>query len=254
MPRVIKSPFIKVDDDNIVTIDINNYNKSHSDLSGETEPSNQSQESNVEQEEELTIIEKARYEANLIIEQAKQDANIIKLRAKLETNEKKEKIYKETEESAYKEGYNKGLSDTNRLKQEAQKVLEDAYKERELIIDSTEPDIVNLIHSILDKLFEDAVKINPQIIYLLVKQGLEGTSVYGDVKIRVSSEDYDETIESTDKIASLLSSSLNIEIVKDASLSKADCIIETPFGNIDSSLSQQYLALKKDLYYIFENR
>jgi flagellar biosynthesis/type III secretory pathway protein FliH len=40
--------------------------------------------------------------------------------------------------------------------------------------------------------------------------------------------------------------------VKDLSLNPTDCIIETPYGNIDCSLERQMQDLIENLYYIYE--
>jgi flagellar assembly protein FliH len=71
--------------------------------------------------------------------------------------------------------------------------------------------------------------------------------------IHVSKQEYYIVVENLSQLIEATSNSA-IEVIKDLSLNKGDCIIETPFGNVDSSFDMQFEAIKNDLIYILENR
>ena len=80
------------------------------------------------------------------------------------------------------------------------------------------------------------------------------TKIMGDIFIHVSADDYESAINDKDDIVSSREGSVNIEIIKDLSMNVGDCLIETPFGNIDCGIDQQLKEVKSNLYYILENR
>jgi len=244
LPRVIKSPFVKVDEARGVTITTSNANNRDNNLT----------RGYGDDDDAMTIVQKAKYQAKSITDQAKFEAKIISATAQADSEQKSAALFKKVEEEAYAIGYDKGVAASDKLRKEAQKVLDDAHKEREQIIDSIEGDVIHLVIEILDKLIYDAIEINPQIIGTLIKRGLTSSNISGDIKIRVSVDEYEDVLSNIDEISKYVDSSSHIEIVKDVSIGKMGCLIETQFGNIDSSLEHQYEALKKDLHYIFENR
>jgi len=46
--------------------------------------------------------------------------------------------------------------------------------------------------------------------------------------------------------------SVNIEIAKDVTFKKAECILETPLGSVDISIESSYRMLKENLTYLFK--
>ncbi|MCL2699868.1 MAG: FliH/SctL family protein, partial [Defluviitaleaceae bacterium] len=88
----------------------------------------------------------------------------------------------------------------------------------------------------------------------IIRKGFSESKMSGDITIRVSDADYEATYESREEIQQYADAGAKLEILKDPSLTQGDCIIETPFGAIDCSLDQQSESLKKNLYFISENR
>ena len=139
------------------------------------------------------------------------------------------------------------------FKAEAKQTLEKAIQEKEDMISATEGEMVEVIANVVDKILCKTINLDKSIIVNLIRQGFSQTTVTGDVFVRVSDDDYSTVTENRDEILNFVDSSVNIEIIKDSSLGEGDCIIETPFGNVDCSLRQQFEGLKASLYYILEN-
>ena len=155
-------------------------------------------------------------------------------------------------------GYQEGLEAANRegeaIKADAQKCLEDAKNERQAMQESLEPEIVNMIIGITEKLLGNITQVNPAAITNLVRQGFASTSLSGDVTVYVSAQDYEQVIEQKDELLALTDGSVKLEITKDLSLSPMDCMISTPYGDIDCSLGQQFESLRANLTYILNNK
>ena len=202
--------------------------------------------------------------ARNIIHEAKRQADDIISKAQSQAMDEKQAILKEAETvaenlktEARKQGYEKGLNDSlneaNTIKAAANKELEDAKTWRRKMEEKLEPEMMEMILGITAKLLDNAVKINPGVIVNLVKQGLASATITGDVVVYVSKHDIEEVQARKDEILALTDGSVNVEIVKDLSLNSMDCVIETPFGNIDSSLGQQFEQLRSNLIYILNN-
>ena len=113
--------------------------------------------------------------------------------------------------------------------------------------------MVDLMINVIDKILCKALDLDKSVILNLVRQGFSQTTVTGNVFVRVSDDDYDSVNENKDEIFNMIDSNVKLELIKDMTLGKGDCIIETPFGNIDCGLKQQFEGLKNSLYYVLEN-
>lgn len=264
MSRIFKSQQVNIDENNRVKIkslqDVPTQNvgtqiqNDNLDISIETPPEKyETIELEDANETSERIKKKAKLEADNIILKAREDAsNIIE--------DAKEDAYKEAvsiKDEAYKTGYDDGVKNANKIadsiKEESESIKKEALRYKEDLINKIEPDMIELIIDILDKLLWSEVNINPKVISTLIKQGLSDTTLTDNVSVRVSKEDYDFVLSSKEDIISLIGTAA-VDFVEDARLEKSDCIIETEFGSIDCSLNSQYEELKKNLYYILKNR
>lgn len=245
--RVLKSPYVHLDSENALEIEIMASTLALAEEDEDevfTEPglSPEVKADNILQEAELkakAMRRKAEAEAAELLREAQADAE-----------QQATGIKEEARRTGYDEGYNKGVAEAEVLKQNAQQVLDDAKAEREKIIQSIEGDMVELMQKLLQKLLTNSAYINPNIILYLIRQGLSGATLSGDITIHVSPVDYPVVLQGKDDILTHTQGVMAVDIVKDLSLGQSDCIIETAFGTIDCGLDQQFKALQEDLYHI----
>jgi len=271
LSRILKANRISVDSDNKINIEVPDFRAENKNnlkpfreakheiafenfdelaAAGEAD----FQKSSVENGDYEEVIKNASDEADKIIDNARTEAENIINNALREAEIDKNDIF----ENARSEGYNAGIDDAERetagLKAQAHQALEEAIAEKERMIDSVESQMVDIIIKVSEKLIQKTLNIDDGVILNLVRQGLSQTTINGEVRIRVAECDYDNVVENKNELVDFTDGSASLEIVKDFSLGAGDCVIETPFGNIDCSLSRQFEGLKKDLYYILENR
>lgn len=192
-----------------------------------------------------TDLEQAQEEAAQILEEA---------------NAKKGKIYEEA--------YNSGMAEAKEELERRAAILEEEYSrkkdalERELT-DSYEQKYQQEIHRLegkmilwmkgmLEKLVGQASQ-REEVITHLIRMGMQEISLQGDLIIRVSEYDLDYVLENKNKLTEELSEKLTIEVLKDKSLEKNQCIIETIMGNIECSLDVQLKGLLDELRLIYES-
>jgi flagellar assembly protein FliH len=198
-----------------------------------------------------SIVAHASKQAGRMLERARKETQKLQddAQAALEQERKQTLANAEAEgfERGYSEGYDEGVSAARALRDEAERIKEQTILEREEAIALLEPELIRLVGSILQKVGLNTARINPTVTLNLIRQGLTQSSFTGDVTLRVSKDDYDYVITHKEYLLEYVEGGANLEIVKDHSLGVGDCLIETPFGVVDSSLNMQLEEIKQDL-------
>lgn len=248
MSSIIKSPFINYASNNKKLIKVineteNTVNKPSSIIKSDT--------SNIEK-----IVREERHKAevvsNDIINKAMNESECIIQDAKNKALELEREAYNNAFENGYNDGLKKSQEELLIKEQELQLIMEDAIKHKENIISELEPKVAIIINSLVEKLTNYVVD-KEQIILYLIKKGLSEVELLENVIIRVCVDDYDYVVENKEMFTSNISEQVSIEILKDASLSSNDCIIESKSGNIDCSLNTQLNGLNSDLKLITDS-
>ncbi|MFV0502707.1 MAG: FliH/SctL family protein [Lachnospirales bacterium] len=193
------------------------------------------------------IIKDAKINAEKIISDALNEAEIIKNKAM---------------EDGYNNGYEKAKVETeierNTLKEEMaieyEKMRASNIQEKDNMLYEVEPQIVDLIYTTVEKITLSAIDLNKELILLLIKKGLDSSNILSKAIIKVAEDDYENVFSKKDEMLKLVDSSKEIEIIKDFTLLKGDCLIETEYGNISCGIGQHLGTLKNHLYTILNNR
>jgi flagellar assembly protein FliH len=241
--RVLKAHSVTVDTENKVIIEIPPVPEIEPELP-EVESADPEEQAH---NNAAKIIRSAEQQASLILTQARNEAASEQDAIIGAAQNEATRIRDEARESGYNEGMDKATGEGEIIVAEAERVLEEAKKWRKHMEDTLEPDMVQLIIDIVEKILADTVKLHPEAIMTLIKQGLDSTMASGDVKVYVSSDDYELVTSKKNELAAMADGSVNIEIIKDLSLNPMDSIISTPIGDIDVSLNQQYESIKAGL-------
>lgn len=253
MSKIFKASDINIDDRNKFFVEVQQqFNNAQAINTPVEKHGDAAEEDGMTKEEKM--LQGAKSEAERIIKKAHVDAERIFLDVKSQCDKLKDETINSAHKQGYDEGYSKGIAEAEGIKAKAQQTLTNAESERETILNEIEPQMVDLIIKITSKLLNDTAQINPQIILNLIKQGLNETTITGDIVIHVSNDDFEFVTANKNVIEDMVGGGTSIEIAKNSTINKSDCIIETQFGNIDCSLDQQFESLKRDIYYIFENR
>lgn len=204
---------------------------------------------NPEERARITLA-KAGREAEQIVRNARSEAAAIIESAKEQAAEEAESIRAQARDEAYQEGYQKAETEGAAIMAQANQVLVNAERERDKMEAQMEPDMVRLVIDIVTKLLGDMVRLHPEAVVNLIRQGLSSATITGDVAVRVSPHDFEAVAEHKEVLLAMTDSSVKLDVVRDPSLQAADCVIETPFGNIDCGLNQQFESLRDNLTYI----
>lgn len=196
-------------------------------------------------EEADDILENARLEAEKILQEANVEANAILEAAQEEVaafmqdamQQAKEEGYKNGEEMARKH-YQNLLEETEALKHQAKETLEGT-------VSSMEEEMVDTVLEIGKKIIGIELSQNRDVIIGLIRTALLGSSLSGETVVHVCPDDYDYVEENKDKLLSAGKNNRNIEIYKDYSMEKGECLIETEYGSVESSIEAQYSGIER---------
>lgn len=203
------------------------------------------QNASIQEQEQLNReIEAARNELAGLQAQIEQE----KEQAQLEIEQMKAKTFEEANEQGYQEGYRKGMDSVQELQKqyEAERLQqEQEYQKR---LQEMEPMMVDTLCDVYSHIFKVEAKEHKELVLKLLQDTLLKVDSTGSIMIHVAKEDYAYVQEQ--KAALLEEAGMqsgSVEIVSDATLARAQCMIETEGGVYDCSLDTELAELKRRL-------
>ena len=203
------------------------------------------QNASIQEQEQLNReIEAARNEFAGLQAQIEQE----KEQAQLEIEQMKAKTFEEANEQGYQEGYRKGMDSVQELQKqyEAERLQQEQEYQKKL--EEMEPMMVDTLCDVYSHIFKVEVKEHKELVLKLLQDTLLKVDSTGSIMIHVAKEDYAYVQEQ--KAALLEEAGMqsgSVEIVSDATLARAQCMIETEGGVYDCSLDTELAELKRRL-------
>jgi flagellar assembly protein FliH len=191
----------------------------------------------------------------IIIEEAEKKAEEIIKKARAEAKKliEETKLYSQSAFSqAERDGFVKGKEDgfeagreemSNHIK-EAKNVLEQATKERDLLIRTIEPEMAKLAIRIAEKIIQTQVELNQDIVINMIRASLDKVKQREEVIIKVNSADLDYVRDRKDIFARMIEGLKMMDIIVDPGVERGGCIIETNLGNVDARIGVQIHTLE----------
>lgn len=189
-------------------------------------------------------IEEARNELASLQAQIEQE----KEQAQLEIEQMKARVFEEANEQGYQEGYRKGLDSVQELQKQCEDERLQQEQEYQQKLQEMEPLMVDTLCDVYSHIFKVEVKEHRELVLKLLQDTLIKVDSTGSVIVHVAKEDYAYVQER--KAALLEETGMqggSVEIVSDAALARAQCMIETEGGVYDCSLDTELTELKRRL-------
>lgn len=203
------------------------------------------QNASIQEQEQLNQeIEAARNELASLQAQIGQE----KEQAQFEIEQMKAKAFEEANEQGYQEGYRKGLDSVQELQKQCEAERLQQEQEYQKRLQEMEPVMVDTLCDVYSHIFNVEAKEHKELVLKLLQDTLLKVDSTGSIMIHVAKEDYAYVQEQK---AGLLEEagmqSGSVEIVSDATLARAQCMIETEGGVYDCSLDTELAELKRRL-------
>ena len=198
------------------------------------------------------LIEQANSRAEQIIADAQAQAEQIIADAQAKSRADADMVQQQARQQGYTQGYSEGNQKAAQETQvkmaelsEKETAMEQEYQDK---LDNMEPYLVDKLTDIYDHIFAVDLSEYRNVIFHLISNtlhALENTDTY---LIHVSEQDYQFVSMQKAQIAEDggVKPSM-LEFVEDRTLGKNECLIETPDGIYDCSLSVQLSELKRKL-------
>ena len=157
------------------------------------------------------------------------------------------------EQDAYHKGFSKGEKDgTDAAREKFQPVLT-TLKDTVLKLDevtqsirlNTEMESVNLAFAIAEKIVQQEITINKEVVLNIVKAALKKVIDHKWIKIRLSPIDIQLIKNMKMDLTDLQDSFKSLSFEEDASITNGGCIVETGIGDVDARIEKQLAAVKE---------
>lgn len=237
----------------------------------------------VEQEiEPIHEIEaKARSEADLAAEEARQqmladakefaeqqvrtaseeaEALLAEAREQIETwwqekREQDEHLVEAVKSDGFSQGYEEGKlqaeqelkEKVDRMMQEASAVLQQAYVEKERIIQESEPFLVELSCAIAEKIIDKQLSLEPEYTVELIKSSLARKREQGEITLCVAPAQFAFVQAAREELTLAIDSQAELQILPDPTVKDRGCVIRSAYGSIDARIDTQLAEIKKEL-------
>jgi flagellar assembly protein FliH len=191
------------------------------------------------------IRQEAEDEAKRLLEEARKQA--ADLEAEIRT--RVEKIEKEArdrgQEAGREQGYQEGRAEVQRLVDNLQRIITSAIERRNLIIEESETQVINLVLLIAKKVIKVISENQKNVVINNVVQALRKLKSRGEVVIRVNLADLELTSAHIKDFMKMVENVKSVTVLEDSSVDRGGCIIETDFGQIDARVSSQLSEIEE---------
>lgn len=216
------------------------------------------QKTKKDHENMVAQVKKAEQKAREIIQEAEERAKEIIQLAEQKASQESKVVLEKAKEDGYTQGHQKGYEEgaleAQSLINESKQVLQDAHREKKKLLKEAEPEAIEMVIKVCQKILSEEVGFNPNIIRILIRKSL-GELQYDtqELIVKVPTQHYDYVIENKEHIFEGYAISSGVEILKDSTLDEGTYIIETPFGSVECNVTTQFEELKKQIRLIASN-
>ena len=191
--------------------------------------------------------EQARVAAEDIVAQANSEAEQILANAKKDADAMWEKAYAEAKRDGYEAGIKDGRVEIDRMRNDFLKEKKQQQSEYVEMLESMESDLVGIMLEVFEKVTKVLSADKKDIMVHLIDNALNHIESSKEFVIRVSKDDYQFVTKHKEFLQEAVPQNGSLEIVKDATLERNQCLIETDGGIFDCGLDVQLENLIMDI-------
>ena len=183
-----------------------------------------------------------------LIAQANAEIEAMRARAMEELQAEQQRVLESAREEGYAAGKAQGMQECESLRTdiEMERARLQAFYEQQ--IERLEPEFVDAITGIYEKVFEVGLDNQREIVVTLLRNTMKKMDGCKNFLVHVSTADYSYVKEHKDKLLSESSQEGTvIDIIEDSLLRENECTIETVGGIYDCGLGTQLSGLRKRL-------
>ncbi len=201
---------------------------------------------------ERKILDEARRQAEAILEEAQARAEAILQEANQSVQEltaQKEQIEKQIDEirsAAFEEGLNEGKIEAAQIIQSTNTIFSEAENWWRNMIAQSEPQVVQTIQAIAQKMFGSGVTLDTQTLKEVVGRAIEEANRLGNVRVYLNPEDAEKLISLWQE-SEIMYNGQKIELIPNQTIQPGGCYLEGEYGSVDSRVETQLKLIQDSL-------
>lgn len=172
-----------------------------------------------------------------------------------EKREQDEHLVEAIKSEGFSQGYEEGkLQAEQELKTkidemmyEASTVLQQAYVEKERIIQESEPFLVELSCAIAEKIIDKQLALEPSYTVDLIRSSLARKREQGEITLCVAPAQFSFVQAAREELTLAIDSQAELQILPDPTVKDRGCVIRSAYGSIDARIDTQLAEIKKEL-------
>ncbi|MGV8078673.1 MAG: FliH/SctL family protein [Syntrophales bacterium] len=172
-------------------------------------------------------------------------------RLRLEFEEKLRRSAAESYEKGLREGVKRGReaqqAEARRQLDTLAGLLAEVASLKRKILEESEPDILELVFAVAEKVLNREVAQQPDSVVPVLKAAMKNVMDRDGVKIRLHPLDYQHLLEIREDFLRQTDGLRNVVFEQDESLRRGGVFIETRFGDVDARLDRQLGELKAQM-------
>lgn len=198
----------------------------------------------ISMEPEFSLEEK-RKEAEAIIQEAEKKAEQLIEDAKQQVEEITAAAQASGERMGYEAGHQKAAEELLERKKYMAERLQTMEDEFQKMCDDLEPQVLNAVCDIFEKVFHVQFTQNKEILLHLVKNAILKIESTKEFQVRVSEKNYQYLESHKNEILNQVGQNIKLDVEADASMDETQCVLETDSGFFDCSIDVQLENLIK---------
>jgi len=201
---------------------------------------------------ERIILDEAHRQAEAILDEAKVRAETILHEAKQsiqDLTDQKEQLENQIDQirsAAYEEGLNEGKLEAAQIIQSTNSILGEAENWWKKMIAQSEPQIVQTIQAIAQKMFGSGVTLDTHSLKEVVGRAIEEAGRLGNVRVYLNPEDAEKLIALWQE-SEIMYNGQKIDLIPNQTILPGGCYLEGEFGSVDSRVETQLKLIQDSL-------
>ena len=172
-----------------------------------------------------------------------------------EKREQDEHLVEAIKSEGFSQGYEEGKvqaeqelkTKIDEMMHEASAVLQQAYVEKERIIQESEPFLVELSCAIAEKVIDKQLALEPSYTVDLIKGSLARKREQGEITLCVAPAQFSFVQAAREELTLAIDSQAELQILPDPTVKDRGCVIRSAYGSIDARIDTQLAEIKKEL-------
>ena len=183
-----------------------------------------------------------------LIAQASEEIELMRAQAIEELQAERQQVLDAARAEGYEAGRAQGMQECEVLKADIEREREQLHVFYEQQIDALEPEFVDVLSGIYEKIFEVGLDNQKEIVVTLLRNTMKKLDGCKNFLVHVSTTDYSYVKEHKEELLSeATQEGTVIDIIEDSMLRENECTIETVGGIYDCGLGTQLQELRKKL-------